>query len=166
MKLNKRMAITIALLFSIMLLAGCSQEKHSAKQISPLERNEIQAMSITVGNSITKDFTNKELIDTLLDHLDDIKFSKMSIKQEEEVLDKGNKFNLDSTFAIQLKKNKWDISESEIVLISEKELLLVDSESIKKPRTVLYMNQTDESTLNSVSEIYLLANQAMDQSEN
>jgi len=69
----------------------------------------------------------------------------------------------DSTFVIQLKKSKWDLPESEIVLISETELLLVDSESIKDTRTVLYMNQNDKSALSSVSEIYLLANKAMDQ---
>ncbi|HWQ70808.1 MAG TPA: hypothetical protein VN370_00670, partial [Desulfitobacteriaceae bacterium] len=47
-----------------------------------------------------------------------------------------------TTFVIQLAKYQQGISEANIIVISEKELILVDSEIMRNLRTGSYMNQT------------------------
>ncbi|SDH25047.1 hypothetical protein [Desulfosporosinus hippei] len=160
---NKKIfTLVMILLLLITLVTGCSQEKSSVNQIAPLDKNKISVMSISRGNSVTKEFADKKQIETLLDHLNGIKFSKMSIKQEEEVLDKGKTLNMDTTYVIQLMENKQGIAKAEIAVISEKELILADSETMRSTRTVSYMNQSDDSSLNAVKEICSLAKKAME----
>ncbi|TGE39613.1 hypothetical protein E4K67_00975 [Desulfosporosinus fructosivorans] len=160
--INCSLLLVMVIILSIIQFTGCSQEKSSANQIALLDKNKISVMSISHGNSVTKEFSDKEQIEILLDHLDGIKFSKMSIKQEEEVLDKGKVFNMDTTYVIQLMENKQGISKADIAVISEKELILADSETMESTRTVSYMNQSDDSSLNAVKEIYSLAKKAME----
>jgi hypothetical protein len=69
---------------------------------------------------------------------------------------------LNTTFVIQLAKYQQGISEANIIVISEKELILVDSETMRNSRTVSYMNQSNEASLNAVKKIYSLAKEAMD----
>ena len=162
MKTKRVILLAIIILFLITQLTGCSKEKNNLDQISPLDKNRISIISISFANSVTKNVTDKELIDTLLRSLDKIKFSKMSIKQEEEVFQERKILNLGSTYLIQLMEQKMGISQADIIVISEKELLLVDSETMRNSRTVLYTNQNDESSLNSVKEIYLLVKEAVE----
>ncbi len=162
MKSKKLMTLSIIFLL-IVQLTGCSREKSAANEIAPVDRDKIKVMSIKYGNAVpNKEFTDTEQINNLLDYLNDIKFSKMSIKQEEEIFDKGNVFYLDSTFLIQLMEYTHGVSKAEIILISEKELVLPDSETMGKGRTVSYINMNDNSSLNAVKKIYSLAKEAMD----
>lgn len=156
MKAIRLTALSIVLLL-ITLLTGCSQEKSSVSEIAPVDKDKLKVISISYGNKFTKEFTDTEQINTLLGYLNDIKFSKMSIKQEEVVFDKGKIFNLDSTFSIQLMERTRGVSKADIILISEKELVLPDSETMAKGRTVSYINMNDDSSLNAVKEIYSLA---------
>ncbi|WP_019849566.1 hypothetical protein [Desulfitobacterium sp. PCE1] len=162
MKAKKFMILVVICILLVIQLAGCSQEKFSANQISPLDKNKITMMIISSGNSVTKEFDDKEQIKTLLENMDVIRFSKISINQEEEVLDKGKKFNVDTTFVLQLLETKHGAPKATIVVISDKELILTDRETMEKTRTVSYMNQSDETSLNAVKEIYTLAKKAMD----
>ncbi|MHB8073294.1 hypothetical protein [Desulfosporosinus fructosivorans] len=160
MRIIKFVVFTMVII--LLIITGCKQEKSSANQIAPLDKNKISVMSISHGNSVTKEFSDKEQIEILLDHLDGIKFSKMSIKQEDEVLDKGKVYNIDTTYVIQLMENKQGISKADIAVISEKQLILADTETMGSTRTVSYMNQSDDSSLNAVKEIYSLAKKAME----
>lgn len=161
MKAIRLTALSIVLLLAT-LLTGCSQEKSSANEIAPVDKDKLKVISISYGNKVTKEFIDTEQINTLLSYLNDIKFSKMGIKQEEVVFDKGKIFNLDSTFSIQLMERTRGVSKADIILISEKELVLPDSETMAKGRTVSYINMNDDSSLNAVKEIYSLAKKAMD----
>lgn len=69
---------------------------------------------------------------------------------------------MNTTFVIQLAKYQQGISEANIIVISEQELILVDSETMRNLRTVSYMNQSNEASLNAVKKIYSLAKEAMD----
>lgn len=108
--------ITLSIIFLIMTqLTGCSQEKSTANEIAPVDKDKLKVMAISYGNEATKEFTDTEQINTLLGYLNDIKFSKMSIKQEEEVFDKGKIFSLDSTFSIQLMERTHSVSKADII---------------------------------------------------
>jgi hypothetical protein len=161
LKVKKFLVLSIILLL-IIQLTGCGQEKSSAKEIAPIDRDKITVMTITYGNKDTKEFTDIDQINALIDYLDNIKFSKMSIKQEEEVFDNGKIFNLDSTFSIQVRENKHATSEANIILISEEKLVLPDTETTRNSRTISYINQDDNSSLKAVKEIYSLAKKVMD----
>jgi len=161
LKAIKFVVLSIVLLL-IILLAGYNPKKSSAQEIAPIDRDKIEVISISYGNKVTKEFTDIDPINALIGYLDEIKFSKISIKQEEDVFDKGKIFNLDSTFSIQLMENKHGFSEADIILISEEKLVLPDSETMENSRTVSYINQDDKSSLNAVKKIYSLAEEAMD----
>jgi len=158
--LKKILALGVVLVFFTGQLAGCAKEKTSASQIAPLDKNEIKVVYVNSGNAVIKEFTDGELLGSIMDALDKIKFSKMSPQQEGEVLDQGQKFNERSTFSVLLETGEG-LRPAHIVLISEKELLLADSETMSDSRTVLYMNQNDESSLSAVKQIYSQVREAM-----
>lgn len=161
MRARKSVAVIIVLIIFIVQLTGCSQGKSTAKQIAPLDRNKIKVIMINQGNQVTKELEDEEVLKNLFNDLDSIKFLKMSIKQEEKVFEQGKIFNKDTTYVIELMEDKWGISKADMIVISEKELVLADSETMGKTRTVSYINQGDESSLNAVKEIYSLAQKAM-----
>lgn len=155
------------ILLSITQLIGCSQEKEkiSANQIAPVNLDEISAFSINQGNLFTKDFNDKKQIEKILDYLENIKFRKIDVEQEKELLEEGKVFNKDTTYSIQLLKrveNNQVQSKADMTIISEMILILVDSETYQERRTVLYLNQDDETSLNAVKAIYDLAKKTME----
>lgn len=162
MKIKKYISFTLLSILLLIQLIGCGQEKHTINQISPFERNNISVISITQGNSGTKELANKELIDSLIGSLEKIKFSKASTEQEAKILNNGQKFNLNSTLTIELMENKQGKPQALIVSISDKELILTDSKTMGDSRTVSYINQNDELTLGAVKEIYLLTKRAIE----
>ncbi|WP_206810691.1 hypothetical protein [Paradesulfitobacterium ferrireducens] len=151
---NKRLLLII--LGVILLLVGCSKEKSTFNQINPLNKDDIHVISLTVGNSSpTREVMNPSLITSILDNLNKITFSKMSVKEEKTVLDNGNKYSLTSTYVLEFIKEKNDKVQLNIILISDKELLLADVKTMQSnSRTVLYINETDESSLEAVNSIY------------
>lgn len=162
MKAKKIVVSVIVLVVLMMQMNGCSQQKSSVNEIAQLDRNNMKVMVIKQGNSVMKEFEDKEMITNLLNHLESIKFSKMSIKQEQEVFGKGEVFNKNTTYVIQLTESTWNTPKAEMILISDKQLYLVDSETIVAKRTVLYMNQSDDLSLNETEAIYALAKAAID----
>jgi len=167
MHTNKLIVFMMLSLFLIIQLIGCSQEKEkiSANQIAPVNIDEISVFTINHGNLFTKEFNDKKQIETILDFLGKIEFSKMSVEQEKELLEDGRVFNKDTTLSIQLLKlvgNNQVQSKADITIISEMKLILVDSETSQERRTISYLNQDDEASLNAVKAIYALAKKAME----
>lgn len=167
MQTNKFIVLIMLILLSITQLIGCSQEKEkiSANQIAPVNLDEISAFSINQGNLFTKDFNDKKQIEKILDYLENIKFRKIDVEQEKELLEEGKVFNKDTTYSIQLLKrveNNQVQSKADMTIISEMILILVDSETYQERRTVLYLNQDDETSLNAVKAIYDLAKKTME----
>ena len=167
MQTNKFIVLLMLILLSITQLIGCSQEKEkiSANQIAPVNLDEISAFSINQGNLFTKDFNDKKQIEKILDYLENIKFRKIDVEQEKELLEEGKVFNKDTTYSIQLLKrveNNQVQSKADMTIISEMILILVDSETSQERRTVLYLNQDDETSLNAVKAIYDLAKKTME----
>jgi len=162
MKIAKTRISLLIILSLILLLTGCSEEIFSANQINPLNGNEIHVMTVTTANTNTKEFTDEPVITAIIRHLNSIKFTKVSKNEEEKVLDKGNIFTLDSTFVVQLMKEKRGKALSNIILTSENELLLADFKTMQSnERTVLYINENDETSLNAVKEIHSLVQSTM-----
>ncbi len=157
------MALAIILLLSVSQLTGCSQEKTSAGQIAPFAREKIKVVSINSGNSVTKSTTDQKLINALIDELEHIQFSRMNTKQEAEVLDQGRAFSLESTLTVHLMENELGPFKATIIMPSQEVLLLAESETMEKSRTILYRNQTDEGSLNAVKQIYILASKALEE---
>lgn len=140
----------------ILLLVGCSQEKSTFNQINPLNRDEIHLIKLTIGNSSpTREIMNPSLITSILDNLNKITYSKMSVKEEKTALDNGKKFSLISTYVLEFMKEKNDKVQLYIILTSDKELLLADAKTLQSNnRTVLYINETDKTSLEAVNSIY------------
>ena len=136
------------------MLPGCSQEKTKAAQIAPMDKGKINIASVQINKEL-RHLSDQELIDDVLKHLDKIKFKRVDARQEKEFFNDRKILSLDSLITIQLKENEWSMQQADILVISESELLLADSETMRNSRTVLYINQTDESSLESVREIYL-----------
>lgn len=167
MENKKFIAFLVAFLAMIILLpvtqlTGCSPEKTGAGQIAPLTRENIKIIYINSGNSLAESSSDPELIDAVIDQLDHIQFSRMSREQEAEVLDEGRVFNLKTTLTVQLLEKEQGPPQATIVMPSDLELLLADSATMEKSRTVLYHNQTDELSLDAAKQIYLLALQALE----
>jgi len=164
---RKIIVLTLILILLLAQATGCASEKSSAEEIAPLARDDINIISINNGNLVTNTFTDKKLIDAIIDNMDQIRFSKVSRKKEAEILDQGQAFNLNSTLTAELKENELDaLPQAMIVLLSDKKLLLADSETMKKSRTVRYMNQNDEASLKAVRQMYLLALETMEKTVN
>lgn len=151
---NKKLLLII--LGVILLLVGCSEEKTTFNQINPLNKDDIHVIMLTVGNSSpTRVIMNPPRITSILDNVNKITFTRMSLKEEKTVLDNGNKFPLNSTYVLEFMKEKNDTVKSKIILTSDKELLLADVKTMQSnSRTVLYMNGTDETSLEAVKSIY------------
>ncbi|WP_206811764.1 hypothetical protein [Paradesulfitobacterium ferrireducens] len=151
---NKRLLLII--LGLILLLVGCSQEKSTFNQINPLNRDEIHLIKLTIGNSSpTREIMNPSLITSILYNLNKITYSKMSVKEEKTSLDNGKKFSLISTYVLEFMKEKNDKVQLYIILTSDKELLLADAKTLQSNnRTVLYINETDKTSLEAVNSIY------------
>lgn len=137
-------------------MVGCSQEKSTFNQINPLNRDEIHLIKLTIGNSLpTREIMNPSLITSILDNLNKITYSKMSVKEEKTALDNGKKFSLISTYVLDFMKEKNDKVQLYIILTSDKELLLADAKTLQSNnRTVLYINETDKTSLEAVNSIY------------
>lgn len=140
----------------ILLLVGCTEEKSTFNQINPLNRDDIHLIKLTVGNtSPIREIMNPSLITSILDNLDKITFSKMSVKEEKAALDNGKKFRLISTYVLEFMKEKNDKVQLNIFLTSDKELLLADAKTLQSNnRTFLYINETDKTSLEAVNSIY------------
>ncbi|MGI6605936.1 MAG: hypothetical protein ACOX2X_02670 [Peptococcia bacterium] len=150
---KKLLLITLGL---ILLLVGCTEEKSTFNQINPLNRDDIHLIKLTVGNtSPIREIMNPSLITSILDNLDKITFSKMSVKEEKAALDNGKKFRLISTYVLEFMKEKNDKVQLNIFLTSDKELLLADAKTLQSNnRTFLYINETDKTSLEAVNSIY------------
>jgi PBP1b-binding outer membrane lipoprotein LpoB len=162
-KIAKTRILVLIILGLILFSTGCSEEIFSANQINPLNENEIHVMQVTTANTNTKYIADEALPTAIIKHLDNIKFTKVSKNEEKKVLDKGNKFNLESTFVVELMKEKRGEALSNIILTSENELILADSKTMQSSeRTVLYINENDETSLNAVKEIYTLVQSTLE----
>jgi hypothetical protein len=150
--------LLVASIFSLMiLLNGCGKQILSANQINPIIKNEIHVMTVTATNSNTKEITDQTLINSIIKNLNNIQFKEIGKNDESKVLDKGNKLTLNSTFTVELMKEKHGKAESNLIAISEKELLLANSSTLQSnDRTVLYINENDQTSLEAVKEIYSL----------
>lgn len=153
------LSIVIVLLI-IAFTTGCSAKTFAANQINPVEKGKISSVRITKGGS-QKEFTDTDLIKKLIDNLDDVTVKQVSPNEERKLLDNGNALKRDTTIIIQLFNNSEGDAQSFAILISEKELLLPDVKTMQSSkRTISYINADDETTLNSVREIYSLVKAA------
>jgi hypothetical protein len=152
-----RKLLVVAIYCLMLLLNGCGKQILSANQINPITENEIHVMTVTATGSNTKEITEKALINSIIKNLNSIQFKEVEKNDESKVLDKGNKLTLKSTFAVELMKEKDGKALSNLIAISEKEILVANSSTLQSnERTLLYTNENDQTSLEAVKEIYSL----------
>ncbi|TWH60692.1 hypothetical protein DesLBE_5137 [Desulfitobacterium sp. LBE] len=165
---TKKISILMTLILGMIIgLAGCSQEKEKStlQEIAPVHKDKISTFSVTRGNSGTTEFTDREHIKTIVDRLEKIKFSKMNLEQEKEVFQEGRVFSQDTTYFIQLlERGEYNqvLYEVQLAILSETELILNDSATIQEKRTISYINQKDEASLEAVKELHSLVKTIME----
>ncbi len=166
--LTKKTPILMTLILCIIIgLTGCSQEKEKStlQEIAPVNKDKIFAFSATRGNSLTKEFDDKEHIETIVDRLENIKFNKMNVEQEREVFQEGRVFSQDTTYFIRLlEQGEYNqvLYEVQLAILSETELILIDSATIQEKRTISYINQKNEASLKAVKELHSLVKTIME----
>ncbi len=167
MSTNKIPILMTLILCVIIGLTGCSQgkEKSTLQEIAPANKAKISAFSVNQGNSVTKEFDDKKHIETIVDRLEKIKFSKMNLEQEKEVFQEGRVFSQDTTYFVQLlERGEYNqvLHEVQLAILSETELILNDSATIQEKRTLSYINQKDEASLEAVKELHSLVKTIME----
>lgn len=165
---NQDPPILMTLILCIIIgLTGCNQgkEKSTLQEIAPVDKAKISAFTITRGNSVTTEFTDKKHIETIVEHLEKMKFNNMNLEQEKEVFQEGRVFSENTTYFIQLlERGEYSkvLYEVQLAILSETELILIDSATIQEKRTISYINQKDEPSLKAVKELYSLAKTIME----
>ena len=168
MDLRKKLLLVVIVISLIVIATGCGTKVLSTDQVNPMNKAEIVKVQINKGNSNQKEFTDPTMIGEIIDNLNKVKVKKASVSEEKKVLDSGNVFTKDSTIIINLLTAKGQDPQSTAILLSEKELLMPDikssvamKSSVKSARTVSYISDLDETTLESIKALYSLAEKSM-----
>jgi len=169
MNWRKKLPSFVIVIFLIMITTGCGTKTLSTDQVNPMNKAEIVNVQIAKGNSYQKEFTDLTIIGEIIDNLNKVMVKKASVAEEKKILDSGNAFTKDSTITINLLTDKGIASpQSTAILLSEKELFMPDikssvamKSSVKSARTVSYISDLDETTLESIKALYSIAEESM-----
>lgn len=153
----RKHAVAVVFIFSLMILiSGCNKESEetlNANQIISLDKNNIKAMNITVGGGSTVEISDKIVIEKVIDDVNNLKVKKISLDENTKVMENGNKLSKDTTLVFQLLKDKGMNTNISLILFSEKELVIADQKTVP---SISYLNADDQTTLNSVENLYAL----------
>lgn len=151
------LAAVVSSLILIMIAAGCGAETVPAKNVNPINKEEIGVITINKGSSYQEKFTDKDTISEIIDNLDNVKVKQLSRAEDKRVLDSGNALKKESTITLYLSADINSEPQSMVILLSEKELYLPDVKSMHSSNyTESYINDSDETTLESIKAIYSL----------
>lgn len=153
----RKYAVPAVLIFSLIIqISGCNKESKetlNANQIISLDKNNIKAMNITVGGGSTVEISDKIVIEKVIDDVNNLKVKKISLDENTKVMENGNKLSKDTTLVFQLLKDKGMNTNISLILFSEKELVIADQKTVP---SISYLNADDQTTLNSVENLYAL----------